>query len=146
MLTFKRNLSDWAASVNSPRRVSSRECSSWYDIPANTATQNYPLYKTLMFQFDFLSHPVQRFFGVHQPRDDPIQSVQSSWPVTSIRLDGMWPQSRSSYWCKSNVSWWCVCVPVQIRESEEEWGVPHSFTLYGQRQSVVVAARYTPCT
>uniref|UniRef100_A0A674N3I0 FERM, ARHGEF and pleckstrin domain-containing protein 1 n=1 Tax=Takifugu rubripes TaxID=31033 RepID=A0A674N3I0_TAKRU len=27
-----------------------------------------------------------------------------------------------------------------IRESEEEWGVPHSFTLYGQRQSVVVAA------
>lgn len=40
----------------------------------------------------------------------------------------------------------CVCVPVQIRESEEEWGVPHSFTLYGQRQSVVVAARYTPCT
>lgn len=30
----------------------------------------------------------------------------------------------------------------QIRESEEEWGVPHSFTLIGQRQSVVVAARY----
>uniref|UniRef100_A0A8C6TU33 FERM, ARHGEF and pleckstrin domain-containing protein 1 n=1 Tax=Neogobius melanostomus TaxID=47308 RepID=A0A8C6TU33_9GOBI len=29
-----------------------------------------------------------------------------------------------------------------IRESEEEWGVPHSFTLFGQRQSVVVAARY----
>uniref|UniRef100_A0A8D3DAG9 FERM, ARHGEF and pleckstrin domain-containing protein 1 n=1 Tax=Scophthalmus maximus TaxID=52904 RepID=A0A8D3DAG9_SCOMX len=28
-----------------------------------------------------------------------------------------------------------------IRESEEEWGVPHSFTLFGQRQSVVVAAR-----
>ncbi|XP_013882306.1 FERM, RhoGEF and pleckstrin domain-containing protein 1 [Austrofundulus limnaeus] len=27
-----------------------------------------------------------------------------------------------------------------IRESEEEWGVPHSFTLHGQRQSVVVAA------
>ncbi|KAM8873117.1 FERM, ARHGEF and pleckstrin domain-containing protein 1-like [Synchiropus picturatus] len=27
-----------------------------------------------------------------------------------------------------------------IRESEEEWGVPHSFTLYGQRQSLVVAA------
>ncbi|XP_038576532.1 FERM, ARHGEF and pleckstrin domain-containing protein 1-like isoform X1 [Micropterus salmoides] len=27
-----------------------------------------------------------------------------------------------------------------IRESEEEWGVPHSFTLFGQRQSVVVAA------
>uniref|UniRef100_A0A665T969 FERM, ARHGEF and pleckstrin domain-containing protein 1 n=1 Tax=Echeneis naucrates TaxID=173247 RepID=A0A665T969_ECHNA len=26
-----------------------------------------------------------------------------------------------------------------IRESEEEWGVPHSFTLFGQRQSVVVA-------
>lgn len=27
-----------------------------------------------------------------------------------------------------------------IRESEEEWGVPHSFTLFGQRQSIVVAA------
>uniref|UniRef100_A0A3P8V2I7 FERM, ARHGEF and pleckstrin domain-containing protein 1 n=1 Tax=Cynoglossus semilaevis TaxID=244447 RepID=A0A3P8V2I7_CYNSE len=27
-----------------------------------------------------------------------------------------------------------------IRESEEEWGVPHSFTLFGHRQSVVVAA------
>nr|XP_046237982.1 FERM, ARHGEF and pleckstrin domain-containing protein 1-like [Scatophagus argus] len=27
-----------------------------------------------------------------------------------------------------------------IRESEEEWGVAHSFTLFGQRQSVVVAA------
>ncbi|CAG5933126.1 unnamed protein product [Menidia menidia] len=27
-----------------------------------------------------------------------------------------------------------------IRESEEEWGVPHSFTLFGQRQSMVVAA------
>uniref|UniRef100_A0AAZ3QHW4 FERM, ARHGEF and pleckstrin domain-containing protein 1 n=1 Tax=Oncorhynchus tshawytscha TaxID=74940 RepID=A0AAZ3QHW4_ONCTS len=27
-----------------------------------------------------------------------------------------------------------------IRESEDEWGVPHSFTLFGQRQSVVVAA------
>ncbi|XP_014831792.1 PREDICTED: FERM, RhoGEF and pleckstrin domain-containing protein 1-like isoform X2 [Poecilia mexicana] len=27
-----------------------------------------------------------------------------------------------------------------IRESEEEWGVPHSFTLFGLRQSVVVAA------
>ncbi|KAM9328038.1 FERM, ARHGEF and pleckstrin domain-containing protein 1-like isoform 2-T2 [Pholidichthys leucotaenia] len=27
-----------------------------------------------------------------------------------------------------------------IRESEEEWGVPHSFTLFEQRQSVVVAA------
>ncbi|KAM7375252.1 hypothetical protein PAMA_014376 [Pampus argenteus] len=27
-----------------------------------------------------------------------------------------------------------------ISESEEEWGVPHSFTLFGQRQSVVVAA------
>ncbi|XP_061620201.1 FERM, ARHGEF and pleckstrin domain-containing protein 1-like isoform X2 [Phyllopteryx taeniolatus] len=31
-------------------------------------------------------------------------------------------------------------VYVQITESEEEWGVPHSFTLFGQRQSVVVAA------
>uniref|UniRef100_A0A3P8R3A2 FERM, ARHGEF and pleckstrin domain-containing protein 1 n=1 Tax=Astatotilapia calliptera TaxID=8154 RepID=A0A3P8R3A2_ASTCA len=30
-----------------------------------------------------------------------------------------------------------------IRESEEEWGVPHSFTLFGQRQSVVVAASCT---
>uniref|UniRef100_A0A8C7HNE3 FERM, ARHGEF and pleckstrin domain-containing protein 1 n=1 Tax=Oncorhynchus kisutch TaxID=8019 RepID=A0A8C7HNE3_ONCKI len=29
-----------------------------------------------------------------------------------------------------------------IRESEDEWGVPHSFTLFGQHQSVVVAARY----
>ncbi|XP_041834153.1 FERM, ARHGEF and pleckstrin domain-containing protein 1-like isoform X3 [Melanotaenia boesemani] len=29
---------------------------------------------------------------------------------------------------------------ITIRESEEEWGVPHSFTLFGQRQSVVVAA------
>uniref|UniRef100_A0A3Q1CN62 FERM, ARHGEF and pleckstrin domain-containing protein 1 n=1 Tax=Amphiprion ocellaris TaxID=80972 RepID=A0A3Q1CN62_AMPOC len=27
-----------------------------------------------------------------------------------------------------------------IRESEDEWGVPHAFTLVGQRQSVVVAA------
>ncbi|XP_067108692.1 LOW QUALITY PROTEIN: FERM, ARHGEF and pleckstrin domain-containing protein 1 [Osmerus mordax] len=27
-----------------------------------------------------------------------------------------------------------------IRESEDEWGVPHAFTLNGQRQSVVVAA------
>ncbi|XP_062303682.1 FERM, ARHGEF and pleckstrin domain-containing protein 1 isoform X1 [Osmerus eperlanus] len=27
-----------------------------------------------------------------------------------------------------------------IRESEAEWGVPHSFTLFGQRQSLVVAA------
>uniref|UniRef100_A0AAV2JXD9 FERM, ARHGEF and pleckstrin domain-containing protein 1 n=1 Tax=Knipowitschia caucasica TaxID=637954 RepID=A0AAV2JXD9_KNICA len=27
-----------------------------------------------------------------------------------------------------------------IRESEEEWGVPHAFTLVGQQQSVVVAA------
>uniref|UniRef100_A0A8C7NAH1 FERM, ARHGEF and pleckstrin domain-containing protein 1 n=1 Tax=Oncorhynchus kisutch TaxID=8019 RepID=A0A8C7NAH1_ONCKI len=27
-----------------------------------------------------------------------------------------------------------------IRESEDEWGVPHSFTLFGQHQSVVVAA------
>uniref|UniRef100_A0A8C6SP54 FERM, ARHGEF and pleckstrin domain-containing protein 1 n=1 Tax=Neogobius melanostomus TaxID=47308 RepID=A0A8C6SP54_9GOBI len=29
-----------------------------------------------------------------------------------------------------------------IRESEDEWGVPHAFTLVGQQQSVVVAARY----
>uniref|UniRef100_A0A674AZX6 FERM, ARHGEF and pleckstrin domain-containing protein 1 n=1 Tax=Salmo trutta TaxID=8032 RepID=A0A674AZX6_SALTR len=28
-----------------------------------------------------------------------------------------------------------------IRESEDEWGLPHCFTLFGQRQSVVVAAR-----
>ncbi|XP_045071121.1 FERM, ARHGEF and pleckstrin domain-containing protein 1-like isoform X1 [Coregonus clupeaformis] len=28
-----------------------------------------------------------------------------------------------------------------IRESEDDWGVPHSFTLFGQRQSVVLAAR-----
>uniref|UniRef100_A0A674B217 FERM, RhoGEF (ARHGEF) and pleckstrin domain protein 1 (chondrocyte-derived) n=1 Tax=Salmo trutta TaxID=8032 RepID=A0A674B217_SALTR len=27
-----------------------------------------------------------------------------------------------------------------IRESEDEWGLPHCFTLFGQRQSVVVAA------
>ncbi|KAK6325914.1 hypothetical protein J4Q44_G00052560, partial [Coregonus suidteri] len=27
-----------------------------------------------------------------------------------------------------------------IRESEDDWGVPHSFTLFGQRQSVVLAA------
>ncbi|XP_048834406.1 FERM, ARHGEF and pleckstrin domain-containing protein 1 isoform X3 [Brienomyrus brachyistius] len=27
-----------------------------------------------------------------------------------------------------------------ITESEDEWGVPHSFTLFGQRQTVVVAA------
>uniref|UniRef100_A0A8C4ZV68 FERM, ARHGEF and pleckstrin domain-containing protein 1 n=1 Tax=Gadus morhua TaxID=8049 RepID=A0A8C4ZV68_GADMO len=27
-----------------------------------------------------------------------------------------------------------------VRESEDEWGVPHSFTLFGQRQPVVVAA------
>ncbi|XP_034032775.1 FERM, ARHGEF and pleckstrin domain-containing protein 1-like isoform X2 [Thalassophryne amazonica] len=27
-----------------------------------------------------------------------------------------------------------------IRESEEEWGVPHCFTLFGQRQTLVVAA------
>lgn len=39
-----------------------------------------------------------------------------------------------------------ACVFMQIRESEEEWGVPHSFTLFGQRQSVVVAARYTQDT
>uniref|UniRef100_A0AAZ3R0F4 FERM, ARHGEF and pleckstrin domain-containing protein 1 n=1 Tax=Oncorhynchus tshawytscha TaxID=74940 RepID=A0AAZ3R0F4_ONCTS len=30
---------------------------------------------------------------------------------------------------------------VRIRESEDEWGVPHSFTLFGQRQSVVVAGK-----
>lgn len=30
---------------------------------------------------------------------------------------------------------------LQIRESEDEWGVPHAFTLVGQQQSVVVAAR-----
>lgn len=36
-----------------------------------------------------------------------------------------------------------ICVSLQIRISEEEWGVPYSFTLFGQRQSVVVAARYT---
>uniref|UniRef100_A0A8C7IQF1 FERM, ARHGEF and pleckstrin domain-containing protein 1 n=1 Tax=Oncorhynchus kisutch TaxID=8019 RepID=A0A8C7IQF1_ONCKI len=30
-----------------------------------------------------------------------------------------------------------------IRESEDEWGVPHAFTLVGQRQSVVVAASWT---
>lgn len=35
-----------------------------------------------------------------------------------------------------------ICVSLQIRISEEEWGVPHSFTLFG-RQTVVVAARYT---
>ncbi|KAG7463762.1 hypothetical protein MATL_G00180090 [Megalops atlanticus] len=29
---------------------------------------------------------------------------------------------------------------MKIRESEDEWGVPYSFTLSGQRQSVVVAA------
>uniref|UniRef100_A0AAY4B9Q3 FERM, ARHGEF and pleckstrin domain-containing protein 1 n=1 Tax=Denticeps clupeoides TaxID=299321 RepID=A0AAY4B9Q3_9TELE len=29
---------------------------------------------------------------------------------------------------------------ITIRESEDEWGVPHSFTLSGNRQSVVVAA------
>lgn len=37
-----------------------------------------------------------------------------------------------------------LCWPVfllQIRESEDEWGVPHAFTLVGQQQSVVVAAR-----
>ncbi|KAG7271288.1 hypothetical protein CRUP_003242 [Coryphaenoides rupestris] len=28
-----------------------------------------------------------------------------------------------------------------VRESEDEWGVPHSFTLFGQRPPVVVAAR-----
>lgn len=31
---------------------------------------------------------------------------------------------------------------LQIRESEDEWGVPHAFTLIGRQQSVVVAARY----
>ncbi|XP_056245395.1 FERM, ARHGEF and pleckstrin domain-containing protein 1 isoform X2 [Seriola aureovittata] len=31
-----------------------------------------------------------------------------------------------------------------IRESEDEWGVPHAFTLVGQRQSVVVAASSLP--
>uniref|UniRef100_A0A3Q2Z5L5 FERM, ARHGEF and pleckstrin domain-containing protein 1 n=1 Tax=Hippocampus comes TaxID=109280 RepID=A0A3Q2Z5L5_HIPCM len=34
----------------------------------------------------------------------------------------------------------CLCVSFQIRESEDEWGVPHAFTLVSQRQSVVVAA------
>lgn len=34
-----------------------------------------------------------------------------------------------------------VCFFLQIRESEDEWGVPHAFTLVGQKQSVVVAAR-----
>uniref|UniRef100_A0A674DMH1 FERM, ARHGEF and pleckstrin domain-containing protein 1 n=1 Tax=Salmo trutta TaxID=8032 RepID=A0A674DMH1_SALTR len=33
-----------------------------------------------------------------------------------------------------------------IRESEDEWGLPHCFTLFGQRQSVVVAARKPPST
>uniref|UniRef100_A0A674DN29 FERM, ARHGEF and pleckstrin domain-containing protein 1 n=1 Tax=Salmo trutta TaxID=8032 RepID=A0A674DN29_SALTR len=31
-----------------------------------------------------------------------------------------------------------------IRESEDEWGLPHCFTLFGQRQSVVVAAPRKP--
>lgn len=31
-----------------------------------------------------------------------------------------------------------------IRESEDEWGVPHAFTLVGQQQSVVVAASSLP--
>lgn len=35
-----------------------------------------------------------------------------------------------------------VFVLLQIRESEDEWGVPYAFTLAGQGQSVVVAARY----
>ena len=34
-----------------------------------------------------------------------------------------------------------LCVVPQIRESEDEWGVPNAFTLIGQQQSVVVAAR-----
>ncbi|KAG8137572.1 hypothetical protein E2320_004803, partial [Naja naja] len=33
-----------------------------------------------------------------------------------------------------------VFIPM-IEESEEEWGVPHCFTLRSQHQSIVVAAR-----
>lgn len=58
----------------------------------------------------------------------------------SIQLES--GQVVGKYWFHDNRR-----VVLQIRESEEEWGVPHSFTLmgtYGQRQSVVVAARYLP--
>lgn len=124
MLTFNRNLSVWAASVNSQGRVSSRECSSWYDIPANSAiktNQNYPKSRTLFFPFDSLSHLVQRFFGVHQPRGDPVQPVQSSWPVTSVRHDGMWASSWSRDRLSANIGFmitgvW-LCRSEKVRRS-----------------------------
>lgn len=146
MLTFNRNLSDWAAWVNFPRRVSSRECSSWYDIPENTVTQNYPLYKTLNFPIwlPFTSSSAILWCTPAEGWPRPTSSkFMASYLCTA------WRYVTTEVGVVTGVSQMFhddVCVPVQIRESEEEWGVPHSFTLYGQRQSVVVAARYTPCT
>lgn len=148
MLTFNRNSSDWAASVNSQGRVSSRECSSWYDIPptfANKPNQNYPKYKNsdVPIRLPFTSSSVILWCtpAVEWPHPTSSKFMASylcmAWRYVTIKLES-W-QVLGKCWFHDNVR-----VILQIRESEEEWGVPHSFTLYGQRQSVVVAARYTP--
>lgn len=82
---------------------------------------NYPKTQSLRLSFDSVSHPVQWFFGVHQPWNDPIQPVQSSWPVTSVWHDGMWPWSWSGhrFWVTS-VSWECdFCRSEKVRRSGE---------------------------
>uniref|UniRef100_A0A674MP93 FERM, ARHGEF and pleckstrin domain-containing protein 1 n=1 Tax=Takifugu rubripes TaxID=31033 RepID=A0A674MP93_TAKRU len=60
------------------------------------------------------------------------------------KLSGKGLQQRMFFLVPSRCSvMFFPCRPMfllQIRESEDEWGVPHAFTLVGQQQSVVVAA------
>lgn len=99
--------------------------------------------------------PVQRLAGVHQPGDDSVQPVQGPRPAAPLRHGGKRAPRLlifGQFYLFAFVFFFhqefsrsltlnLASCHLQIRESEEEWGVPHSFTLIGQRQSVVVAAR-----
>ncbi|XP_069377539.1 FERM, ARHGEF and pleckstrin domain-containing protein 1 isoform X2 [Paralichthys olivaceus] len=63
----------------------------------------------------------QRMFFLFS--DSLVYTSRGTTPVNQFKVHGQLP-----------------LYGMTIRESEEEWGVPHSFTLFGQRQSVVVAA------
>lgn len=84
--------------------------------------------------------------------DSLVYTSRGMTPSNQFKVHGQLPLYGMTV-CTHRVGGWQVLgkclfhddvhVLLQIRESEEEWGVPHSFTLYGKHQSVVVAARYT---
>lgn len=73
----RRSLSGSAASASSQGRASSKGCSSWYDFTApmqsEANTSSTKIKASILFFSS--SSSVQRFLGVHQSRDDPVQPV-----------------------------------------------------------------------